>query len=217
MDCSSKGLEERLECAVHLEFVVNEAIQLFTLKTWKTLRDCVDVWCNLDGKQRVLAESFLQIVKLYSTVELSNLKFGYHATCYCRFIDKRTMNRAEIRCAKRPSDEAASNEKAIRSPAKKLLRSKSGLPIRSTSNPVLPAVCIICKRVNRYITIEHKRVKDKLVKAETTTAGRLEKAAGVRSDEGILLHIRQKDCSSIEVRYHQSCYKLKLKVTLAIN
>jgi hypothetical protein len=155
MDLSSEDLEERLECAVHLEFVVNEAINLFTEKTWKNLRDCVDVWCNLDGKKRVLAESFSQIVKLNSPVELSKLKFGYHPTCYCRFIDKREINRAEIRCAKRTSDDTANNEKAIRSPAKKLLRSKSGLPIRSTSNPVLPAVCIICKTVNRYITIQH--------------------------------------------------------------
>ena len=32
----------------------------------------------------------------------------------------------------------------------------------------------------------HWLVKDKLVKAETTTAGRLTKAAGLRSDEGIV-------------------------------
>jgi hypothetical protein len=133
MDCSSEDLEDRLKCAVHLEFVVNETINVFTDKTWKTLRDCVEIWCNLDGKQRVLAESFSQILKSNSTpdstVVLSNLTFGYHPTCYRRFIDKREINRAEIRCAKRTSDDAATTEKAIRSPAKKLLRSKSSLPI----------------------------------------------------------------------------------------
>ena len=77
---------------------------------------------------------------------------------------------------------AVDDEYVRRSPAAKLLRSKSGLTIRSSSNPVLPAVCVICNTVDRYVTLQHKRVKDKLVKAETTTAGHLTKAAQLYCD-----------------------------------
>ena len=182
-------LHESLTCLIHLETVVNESIKLFTDKTWNTLHDCVEIWCKLDGKQRELVESLSQVVKFDS--EILPLDFGYHPTCYSRFIDKRNICRAERRSASRQSNRpnAVDDEYVRRSPAAKLLRSKSGLPIRSSSNPVLPAVCVICNTVDRYVTLQHKRVKDKLVKAETTTAGRLTKAAQLRSDEGIVTYV----------------------------
>jgi hypothetical protein len=39
------------------------------------------------------------------------------------------------------------------------------------------------------------------------TAGRLEKAALLRNDESILIHIRGRDCVAIEARYHKRCYQ----------
>lgn len=136
-----------LPCLIHLENVVDESIKLFSNKTWKTLRDSVEMWCKLDGKERELAESVSQAVKLDCDNIPTNI--GYHHTCYSRFIDKRSIRRAEIRCARR---QTVIEETGMHPPAAKLLRSQSGLPIRSSSNPVLPAICIICKTAARFIT-----------------------------------------------------------------
>ena len=35
----------------------------------------------------------------------------------------------------------------------------------------------------------------------------MEKAATLKNDESILLHIRGKDCVAIEARYHKNCYQ----------
>jgi hypothetical protein len=43
---------------------------------------------------------------------------------------------------------------------------------------------------------------------ETIDGGRLREAAEAKNDEGILLHIRGKDCVAAEVRYHNHCYYL---------
>ena len=48
---------------------------------------------------------------------------------------------------------------------------------------------------------------DKLVTAETISAGRLRKAATIKSDESIFIHIADKDCAALEVKYHKQCYK----------
>ena len=48
---------------------------------------------------------------------------------------------------------------------------------------------------------------DKLVTAETISAGRLREAATIKSDESILIHIADKDCAALEVKYHKQCYK----------
>ena len=52
-----------------------------------------------------------------------------------------------------------------------------------------------------------KRVKQELSVAQTLTAGILEKAATLKNDESILLHICGKDCVAIEARYHKNCYQ----------
>ncbi|XP_041362061.1 monocarboxylate transporter 4-like [Gigantopelta aegis] len=70
--------------------------------------------------------------------------------------------------------------------------------VGETSCSVLPALCIICKKKDLCVTVGHKRVKDKLIQAETESAGQLREAATQKCDETILLHIRDKDCVAIE-------------------
>lgn len=52
-----------------------------------------------------------------------------------------------------------------------------------------------------------KRVKKYLSLAQTKMAELLFKAAEMRNDESVLLHIRGKDCVAIEARYHKKCYQ----------
>ncbi|XP_061594814.1 uncharacterized protein LOC133458672 isoform X2 [Cololabis saira] len=87
----------------------------------------------------------------------------------------------------------------------KRLRPESPLP---DSGSVLPALCIICKK--DYINVPRggKRVRDCLTPAETVTAGWLQKAAKLKEDHSILMHIKDKDCVAIGVQYHKYCYTL---------
>ena len=52
-----------------------------------------------------------------------------------------------------------------------------------------------------------KRIQDKLVSAETVDGGKLREAATRKEDQRILVHILDKDCIALEVKYHQKCYK----------
>ena len=45
-----------------------------------------------------------------------------------------------------------------------------------------------------------KRKVDKLVTAETISAGRLREASTIKSDESTLIHIADKDCAAVEVK-----------------
>ena len=46
-----------------------------------------------------------------------------------------------------------------------------------------------------------------LYSAQTVDGGQLRKAATIKEDESILLHIRGKDCVALEVKYHNRCYQ----------
>ena len=58
-----------------------------------------------------------------------------------------------------------------------------------------------------FLKLSKKRVKQKLSVAQTLSAGLLQKAAEVKNDESIIVHIRGRDCVAIEARYHKRCYQ----------
>ncbi|XP_056267295.1 uncharacterized protein LOC130191667 [Pseudoliparis swirei] len=58
----------------------------------------------------------------------------------------------------------------------------------------------------KFVNRAGKRQRDTLSKAETLTAGQLQKAAELKEDQSILLHIKDKDCVALEVQYHKGCY-----------
>ena len=52
-----------------------------------------------------------------------------------------------------------------------------------------------------------KRTQDKLVSAETVDGGKLHEAATRKEDQTILVHIQDKDCIALEVKYHKSAIR----------
>lgn len=103
-------------------------------------------------------------------------------TCYRRFIDKKKKKKHLGAAEKQDSfnasrqhsdvnerqggecvptcDAGSTSGSASQSPRKKL-RSTMSLPIVS-SGPVLPALCIICEKVEKYISVSGKRTKNPL-------------------------------------------------------
>ncbi|KAJ8391118.1 hypothetical protein AAFF_G00097390 [Aldrovandia affinis] len=201
------------QCYMHLMTVKNEEAQDFTRTRWDTYRNTITRWLGLKGESQSMAETYKHCID----IEFENVPedAGFHPTCYRRFIDKRRLELAEKRVARERSEaqdadggEAvpSSRTSTSRETPRKKLRSRTGLPV-PCAGPVLPALCIICKKTDKYITVHHKRQKEHLSQAETLSAGQLQKAAEMKQDTSILLHIQDKDCVSLEVRYHKSCYK----------
>ncbi|XP_050403533.1 uncharacterized protein LOC126819478 isoform X2 [Patella vulgata] len=168
----------------------------FTDTSWNTVVRYAGKWRNLDGEEKKIADTFWDVFN--GTKEDAEELYGYHKFCYQRFCDILRQKRAEIRIRKRKA------ETGTHSPNKRLRPNPSE---SSTSDDILPAVCIICKKDDFLVKIHGKRVKDKLLQAETTDAGSLRAAATKKHDESILKHIRGKDCEAIEVCYHRTCYK----------
>ncbi|KAK1885936.1 G polyprotein [Dissostichus eleginoides] len=147
---------------------------------------------------------------------------GFHHTCYRRFTDKKAMTKVERRLAREGDQDVrkdlevepipSTSSSTYRSQTEKL-RSRSGLPIAG-SGPVLPALCIICKMKEKMIIKAGKRQRDQLCKTETLSAGKLQKAAEKKDDQSVLIHIKDKDCVALEVRYHKSCYSQYTKFLL---
>ena len=90
---------------------------------------------------------------------------GFHATCYRRVIDQKHPEDQQS-----VASDVAAGSSTSETPREKL-RSGTGLPVAS-AGPVLPPLCIICKRKDKYFTKGGKRHKDHLTQAVTLSAGK---------------------------------------------
>ncbi|XP_076144371.1 uncharacterized protein LOC143126355 isoform X3 [Alosa pseudoharengus] len=208
-------LSKHKHCYMHIASVKHQEVNDFTTTRWNTFKTCLQQWLGLKGESRDVAETYKHCLD----VDFENIPedAGFHHTCYCRFTDKKAIAKVERRLAREveltevtedhnafEAIPSTSTSSMVQSPSKKL-RSRSGLPIAG-SGPVLPALCIICKKKEKLINKAGKRQRDPLSKAETLTAGQLQKAAELKEDESILIHIKDKDCVALEVQYHKGCY-----------
>ena len=125
-------------------------------------------WTNLSGNENELAEKLVSLDLLelsYQEAREKQPDIRFHATCYRRYIDSKRL--AEKHCK-----QVTPFEKEHSPPKKKRLRvrvkSASSSVSLSSSGPILPAKCIICKKVDLLINVNKKRVRDKLRQASST-------------------------------------------------
>ena len=64
---------------------------------------------------------------------------------------------------------------------------------------------VICVVITQQYT--RKRNLDQLISVETIDGGKLREAATKKNDQQILIHILDKDCVAIEVKYHKCYYR----------
>ena len=169
--------KSKKHCYMHLASVKKEEVQEFTRTRWITYTNSAKRWLRLPaGESNTIAQSYEHCIEM----DFENVPqdAGFHATCYRRFLDKKHLDAAEKRTTQCSEDQdadtgesAASGSSASTSECpRKKLRSTTGLPVTFVG-PVLPALCIICKKTDKYITVAGKRHKDHLSQAETTSAG----------------------------------------------
>ncbi|XP_076867112.1 uncharacterized protein LOC143518500 [Brachyhypopomus gauderio] len=208
-----KKSSKRKVCYMHISSVKHEEMQDFTSTRWNTYRNSLRQWLELRGECRDVAQCFKHSLEL----EFEELPddAAFHPTCYRRFIDKREIERTKRRIVREtqrgydqqdPQTSQAIHASTTGTTPTRKFRSRSSLPI-SSSGPVLPAICIICKKGYKFVVAGGRRQKEALTKTKTLNAGKLQEAAEVKDDQSILIHIKDRDCVALQVQYHKSCYR----------
>ncbi|XP_041360288.1 uncharacterized protein LOC121376477 [Gigantopelta aegis] len=202
----------KLRCIIHVCQGVEGKLTTFSATTWDKCVECATKWSKLTGELSDISNNLFRSGVL--DIPFSKdacVHFGYHKSCYQKFTNKIYIEKSQKASDKTalvvPEENESNNDDTDVSSPKKLRSSSVVSKVGESSCSVLPALCIICKKKDLCVTVGHKRVKDKLIHAETESAGQLREAATQKCDETILLHIRDKDCVAIEVKYHRSCYK----------
>ena len=191
-------------CVCHVADIENEPICSFSEVSWAKFNECIKKWKTLDGVEQVLSQQF-------DHESACQEEIGFHRKCYQRFTDSRRLDQAErrkVRGGPRKAnvsddvDEQLSENDELSEPrSKRCLRSETGSSTISTvqrrSVHVLPPICIVCKGVKRsYDKLTKKRSVERLVSCETD--GRtLLKAAELKNDESLLVHLRDQDLLSV--------------------
>ena len=160
-------------CYMHFPGIDKEKPLPFTAVRWIRYCETGRQWQTFVGNDTSIetARTFQQYFA--TTFENIPSDAGFHPTCYRRFIDKKriqTVRKRSDRISEQEDSTDASIQSTTPSPSpRKKLRSRSDF---HSYGPVLPASCIICKKVDKFITVAHKRQKDHLVQAETESAGK---------------------------------------------
>lgn len=178
---AGKSVEMRAKtCYMHIKSFRDEHMQEFTVKRWETFKHCLKQWLCLRGHCATIAKTYQHCL----TIEFDNMPVdaGFHPTCYRRFIDKRRLDAAEKNARNHIKVGATKERESViagdtsstsggsSETQREKLRSRMGPPVES-SCPVLPVLCLICKRVQKHITVSGKRTKDPLTLAQTLSAG----------------------------------------------
>ncbi len=161
------NMANKYSCFFHLNHVKNENAQQITKLRWVKTVQCSKEWLQLTGPESGMAKFIEHLLDLpFSSLIEAQPEFGFHPTCYRRYIDSKRISSAK---KKKTCDnkEQQSQEGEV---VEKRARRMPG-PVRS--NPVLPAKCIICHEPEKFVQdpINRKRIRDRLCKAETTDAG----------------------------------------------
>ena len=146
-------------CCIHFKDG-NGALTPFTSVSFEKFRHCHELWIDLDGQQRIVAEDSKGVLQDVDDKPLAVGNFYYHRSCYSKFTNVTNIKRAQARCAKIMANRSVEIEKdtiiteapPIPSP-KKMLRSSMPSTSRTPqSSSILPPTCIICNKDEVYVT-----------------------------------------------------------------
>ncbi|CAB4001806.1 Hypothetical predicted protein, partial [Paramuricea clavata] len=146
-------------CCIHFKDG-NGPLTPFTSVSFEKFRHCHEIWIDLDGQQRQVAEKSKGVLQDVDDKSSAVGNFYYHRSCYSKFTNLTNIKRSQARCAKIMANRSVENQQDTISteptcspPPKKMLR--SSMPSTSTtsqSSSILPPACIICNKDEIYIT-----------------------------------------------------------------
>ncbi|XP_067947073.1 uncharacterized protein [Watersipora subatra] len=118
-----------------------------------------------------------------------------HQTCYVR-----VTSLAKLKSAQQSNIVTHENEDP--EPTIKQLRSSSSIRAQT----ILPKLCVICGKKERWTKKAGMRIRDGLLRAETKNAGKLKQAAELRADHSLQVHFLSADTVAQVMCYLRQCY-----------
>ena len=176
------------------------------MDTWKVIVEA--------GKIR----SYAPALKLSESKSLPNESNGlppdicYHRQCYQIFTMKNLLKRIKKKSQDQTADEKKDQEE-LKSLIDRLqsyltdtvmLRNSSAISTCSSAgSSILPDICIICDKKNKYVKKKQEPLRQCVVKQ---TQKRLEKFANERNDFRMQSLVTTSDMTAAKAKYHPSCY-----------
>ena len=210
-------------CCLHLAPTEDDPIIQFSEVSFNKIKDCMNSWLSLDGKEKDISKELTSIISDSTTFHSLPDHVGYHRKCYMRFTDRNRIEKAKKRVIKQAARDRTTAETDstidLEPPAKRYLRSDlhthSPLNVNKPSSAgqinarIFPKHCVICRKT-RYITerLSRKRKTETLSLCQTKQAeNSLQEAAVLKCDHMLLLQIQGEDLIAKEAHYHKSCYR----------
>ena len=128
-------------------------------------------------------------------------KGGYHRQCYQKYTNLVDIKRSKTKELPVPSStKSVQSSHSSEPPAKRLCRSQLQAFEKEK--------CIICQQDKFVKKQNHAKTREALTQniSEYGSSAIL-RAAQIRNDTIVLLHIEGKDNIALEIKYHRSCYK----------
>ena len=178
-------------CLCHVKRNVQGKLTSFTHKSWEKFESC-------STRRRDL---IWMIMKDYWNEEP---KGGYHRQCYQEYTDINKVSKAEqnhCNTKEHREEESVGQSSGIEPPLKRVCRSQ------------LQTFDIVFLTNYTFIKVKCAYEKGARTREPLTLnisefgSATLIKAARIRNDSRMLLHIDGRDTIAMEIKYHRSCYK----------
>lgn len=178
-------------CLCHVKRNVHGKLTSFTHKSWEKFKSC-------SNRRRDL---IWMIMKDYWN---EGPKGGYHRQCYQEYTDINKVSKAEqnhCNATERREEDSVGQSSGIEPPLKRVCRSQ--LQTFDIDK------CIVCQKdeVKRAYGKGARTREPLTLNISEFGSTTLIKAARIRNDSRMLLHIDGQDTIAIEIKYHRSCYK----------
>lgn len=178
-------------CLCHVKRNVQGKLTPFTHKSWEKFESC-------STRRRDL---IWMIMKDYWN---EGPKGGYHRQCYQEYTDINKVSKAEqnhCNATEHREEESVGQSSGIEPPHKRVCRSQ--LQTFDIGK------CVVCQKdkVKRAYGKGARTREPLTLNISEFGSATLIKAARIRNDSRMLLHIDGRDTIAMEIKYHRSCYK----------
>lgn len=165
-------MEKKL-CIIHITDS-QESLSGFTSANIAKIRSSCEKWVQLKTNKfpecKLALDISEEVIKEIS--ELS-VKYGFHRKCYQKFTNVRYIERCIQKIHKASSYSASESEESEREPTKIPDEHQERLKRSGRfSKDVLPPVCLICGKEDKFYKKQRSTCRDKLVSAETLDGGK---------------------------------------------
>lgn len=190
---SSDGQPNWKGCLCHVTGS-DEKVTPFAEKSWNKFEECAKrrkdhIWVAMNGNWE------------------QGPKGGYHRRCYQSYTNIVNISRMEAATPTIKTTSPATESMESQSANETCNETASKRIHRSHASTFDIQKCIICQKIKSMRKKGGRGAEPLTQNISEYGSQSLLRAAEIRKDENVLLHLRGQDCIACEVKYHRTCYK----------